>query len=71
MWLPLTAPRSLVTGDCTETPIALPTIRAAVLQHAEVQSEERNTETKQETISFTPRSRFIYGENRFIKHLGQ
>lgn len=45
MWLPLTAPRSLVTGDCTETPITLPTI-LAVLQHAGVQSGGRHTEKR-------------------------
>lgn len=58
MWLPLTAPRSLVTGDCTETPIALPTILGAVLQHAELQSEEINAETNQEAIWLPPQSGF-------------
>lgn len=45
MWLPLTAPRSLVTGDCTETPITLPTILAVLQQagsHAGAQSGGRH-----------------------------
>lgn len=68
MWLPLTAPRSLVTGDCTETPIALPTILVAVLQHAEVQSEEIHAETNQEAISFIQQGSFVYGKT-FYKNI--